>query len=565
MIWLACFTAAFAGILLAWQLDRCQQARRVLLLEAHLRALRAKMRQTCGLADRAKAAPPGHDAKSRFLANVSHEIRAPLAGIMGMADLLEATQLTSEQAAYAQAIQSSGAALSHLIDDILDFSRIEAGKLALSTDSFDLVALVEGVIELLAPPAQEKGLEMAALIAPHTPRRLVGDAARLRQILINLIGNAVKFTGSGGIGIEVGPEGGNIAFRIIDTGCGVPEARKTAIFEEFEQGGELAQQTGGTGLGLAIARRLATAMGGTLDMARSGPEGSEFCCIMPLPAAGAALVGPASTAVARPDTVLVVAQTRFEAPYLAARLGAMGRVVEVLAEPARAMARLAQAPPPACVIVDCGFGAAMTQALVLAARQAGIGRVLVLFSPQERRALGQNLAGAQGWLVKPLRIQSLQACMAGAIAPPSRPAVPVPTLTFANVLLAEDNDISALVATRHLQRLGATVTLARDGLAALALARRAALGEAPAFDLILMDLRMPGMDGRNVARHIRQLQAELGQSPTRIVALTADALVAARDECLAAGIDHYLVKPASYDQLAALLPVAAPTRLNKAC
>ena len=562
---LAFFILAFCATGIVWQLDRAQRIRRVLLLEAHLRALRAKLRQARPGAGAGDEVPAPREAKSRFLANVSHEIRTPLAGILGMADLLASSQLTAEQSAYAQAIQMSGAALAHLIDDILDFSRIEAGKLELLAEPYDLVAVVEGVVELLAPRAQEKGLEIAVLMAPDTPRNLVGDAARLRQVLTNLIGNAVKFTMAGGIGIEVGPIGGMIGFRILDSGCGVAETRKAAIFEEFEQGGMLSQHAGGTGLGLAIARRLATAMGGSLELARSGPDGSEFICLVPLAKAGTELVSDDNALVALREKILVVAQTRFEAPYLAQRLRAMGMAVELQADPASAMARLAQAPPPATLIVDCALGAAMTQALVLAARQAGIARVLVLFSPHERRALGQNLAGAQGWLVKPLRMQSLRACILGTAAPASARPASAPAASAAHVLLAEDNAINALVATRHLERLGARVTHAGDGLTALALARRAALGETPAFDLILMDLRMPGMDGRDVARHVRQLEAELGHSPTRMVALTADALVPARDECLAAGIDQYLVKPVRFEQLAHLLLSDAPDRLNKAC
>lgn len=548
---------AICGAVLGCWLQRRAQLRRAKLVQA-------QKRDTAAAAHARLNAENASAAKSRFLATVSHEVRTPLAGILGMADLLAATGLSGEQAAYAQAIRSCGTALSCLIDDILDFSKIEAGKLELQAAPFDLVTLVEGVVELLAPRAQGKGLEIAALIAPEIQTQLVGDAARLRQILINLIGNSVKFTALGGVGLEVTVAAGRLEFHVRDTGCGVPEARREVIFEEFEQADAMvAQHSGGTGLGLAIARRIAAAMGGTLELARTGVGGSDFCCSVPLRVATGDAEACLPPLPAPRRVLLVMAQAIFEAPFLAARLEALGMAAVVETGTGAALARIAGLPPPDVVIVDCALGQAATQLLVEAARAAGAGRVLVLFSPFERRAFGQSLAnGAQGWLVKPLRTQSLLACLNGiAPSPHAQPATnAVPAATGQAILLAEDNDINALVATRQLERLGATVIHARDGLSALALARRALLGESAGFDLILMDLHMPGMDGRDVTRALRRLEAELARPPMRIVALTADAQDGDGHANRDAGFDDCLVKPVDFDRLAQVVAGTAAIR-----
>lgn len=236
-----------------------------------------------------RKAEVANEAKSRFLATVSHEVRTPLNGVLGMADLLRDTPLSQEQQTYVSAIRASGESLLSLIDEILDFSRIEAGKAELAQGPLDPQDLAEGVVELLAPRAQGKDIEIAISIDPGTPRAVLGDAARLRQILINLAGNAVKFTERGGVHLAVSGEANELIFEVVDTGPGIRPERLDAIFEEFEQaeGGGLSSGEG-TGLGLAISRRLAEQMGGTLVVASEPGRGSVFTLRLPLrPAVGA--------------------------------------------------------------------------------------------------------------------------------------------------------------------------------------------------------------------------------------------------------------------------------------
>ena len=247
--------------------------------EALLQEVRG-LRAAAAARDKAEAAS---EAKSRFLATVSHEIRTPLNGVLGLAQLLSMTRLEAEQASYVDSIRDCARALAQLVDDILDYSKIEAGRLELRREEFALAPLVEGVVELLAPRAQGKGLEIASHVAAEAPERIVGDPARLRQVLINLAGNAVNFTQKGGVGVSVAPFGdGALRFVVEDTGPGVPAAARAKIFEEFEQAEPLATRTGGgAGLGLAIARRLVAKMGGALALEASSEAGSRFVFTLP--------------------------------------------------------------------------------------------------------------------------------------------------------------------------------------------------------------------------------------------------------------------------------------------
>ena len=511
-----------------------------------------ELREASAARERAEAA---NEAKSRFLANVSHEVRTPLNGILGMAELLAGTPLDAEQETYVAAIRSSGGALASLVDEILDFSKIEAGKLEIAADEFDLIHLVEGVAELLAPRAQGKGLEIAATFAANVPCRVIGDAVRLRQILLNLAGNAVKFTDAGGLGIAVAVcADRQLRFDVIDTGPGVPHYRRVAIFEDFEQAdGSTTRRHEGTGLGLAISKRLTERMGGSLSFAEGeNGRGARFTMLLPLRAAATAEAPPRQAPIA---TALLVADSPFEAPFLAARLIEAGVEVTCLADADAARARLAHGPALDLVMVDCALGETATRILGAAARAAGVGRTLVLFSPYERRAFGQTTTqDFDGWLVKPVRHGSLFAALAErrrardhapvALAPPPGKAM--------NVLLAEDNNINALLATRHLQKLGATVTHAPDGIAALALAE-AALDMGQPFDVMVLDIRMPGLDGLEVARRVRLAELARNVPPARLIALSADLFDAEKRSAQQAGLDAFVAKPVTFDQLAQAL------------
>ena len=606
---LLCLAAAAAAI--AALLANRRRGRRYESEVDQLRDEVWELREASAARERAEAA---NEAKSRFLANVSHEVRTPLNGILGMAELLSSTPLDAEQKTYVAAIRSSGGALASLIDEILDFAKIEAGKIELLDQAFDVTRLVEGVVELLAPRAQDKALEIAATVAANVPRRVCGDPMRLRQILLNLAGNAVKFTEAGGLGVHVSLAeraepgcGPLLRFVVEDTGPGVPTDRRAAIFEEFEQAdSSTTRAQGGTGLGLAISKRLAERMGGSLSLSdRPGKLGSRFTVELPFAdvpgsraidssAAGATLADRSmnssadlptdlltdmrldSSADATGDLpsldrrkVLIVADSPFEAPFLAERLREAGAEVRLAQDVTEARRELASAAPFDTVVIDCALGEQATRALGQAARRSGARRTLLMFSPYERRVFGQTTVhGFDGWLVKPVRRQTLFGLIDPSSERWSSPAVATSASQSIrapfNVLLAEDNEINALLATRHLQKLGGTVTYASNGIAALQLAETA-LADGTPFDALVLDIRMPGLDGREVARRIRLAESAKRATPTRIVALSADLLDIERRPASSAGFDAFLGKPITFAKLAsALEPVFAKPQLQPA-
>ncbi|WP_376984687.1 ATP-binding protein [Bosea sp. R86505] len=515
-------------------------------------------------------AESANEAKSRFLATVSHEFRTPLNGILGMADLLGDTGLEPEQATYVRALRTSGEALLGLVDDILDFAKVEAGKLELAQERFDVGLLLETVSELMAPRAQAKGIELAAHLSPDMPTHFVGDRDRLRQILLNLVGNAIKFTDRGGVGIRIGREGDLVDIEVADTGPGVPEDRRLAIFEEFEQAdNSSARSHEGTGLGLAIVRRLVGLMGGSVWVEARMGGGSVFRVRLPLMVAADA--APPALPEWHGKHVLIVSAAPFGAAFLRESIAAAGGSATQSVDAAQAQALLRSDAGYGAVLIDQDIGRDGAVALAQAARLAGVRESLIMLSPLERRQFGSpREAGFTGFLVKPVRARSLYQ----RLSPRPTSAAPVdmqgsgpssilrPRLT---VLVAEDNEINALLATRTLERFGCAAIWARDGRRALAAVAEGFAGTGPSFDLVLLDIRMPELDGLAVARAVRELeQARPHLPPLPMIAVSANVAEGDRAAALAAGMDDCLAKPLDRAALQRWLDrVAAPQPIDR--
>jgi PAS domain S-box-containing protein len=521
-------------------------------------------------------------AKSQFLANMSHEIRTPMNGVLGMTELLLGTTLSDKQRRFADAVYRSGENLLGIINDILDFSKIEAGKLELESVDFDLPTLVEDVFELLAPRAHDKRLELAHHVAHDVPRVVRGDPTRLRQVLTNLVGNAIKFTEHGEVVVEVrladagvpasaqaagagqSASAVRIAFEVHDTGIGVKPEALDKLFSSFMQADQsMSRRYGGTGLGLAISKQLVELMGGKISAASRYGEGSVFRFEVPLPIGDAAAsemhVSPQLLAGRR---VIVVEDNPTNRSILEAQLRRLGVEVATAEQGLQALELLTAAAKSGetfdAAIIDMKMP--VMDGLTLATRLrrdpqlSHMGLLLLTSLTGGIEARQAHESGIDVYLAKPVRgyelVQALSSVLAGR-GTATRQSAPVRSFEKTRVLLVEDNSVNQEVARAMLQDLGCTVGLAANGRQALA-----ELSQAE-YDVVLMDCQMPEMDGFEAVRRLRdptQSDYRWRTVPTvPVVALTANALSGDAARCLEAGFTDYLAKPFRQQQLAQVL------------
>ncbi len=491
------------------------------------------------------------NSKMRFLATMSHEMRTPLNGILGMTSLLLDTALEPNQRAYSESVRESGVALLALINDLLDYSKIEAGKLEIQHAPFSPQALVQGVAELLSPKAAEKGVEITSFVDRSMPDKLYGDEARLRQVLINLAGNGVKFTDAGGVSIEARlirsqDNVARISFDVRDTGIGIPEDMLVSIFEEFAQADSgAARKNEGTGLGLAIAQKIIRAMGGDIHVASATGKGSAFTFEVDLEFEESEQKTPPEFEF----PIIIATRSPVLSRSLERQLEAVG-AMKIITVWSADEAHLAIGDnPDATLLCDIYLAGEGEKPLAEAAV-----RSFVLVSPLARARLAElRAAGFAGYFIKPIRQSSLYEQI---MAPDEKLAAPVPSREpepkespmrekSLRVLLAEDNKINAVLATTVIKRAGHSVDVAQNGAEAVDAVAAAH------YDVVLMDMHMPEVDGIEATRRIRKLDGDARRVP--IVALTAGAMASDRQKCIAAGMDDFLAKPFEPKDLTALL------------